>query len=422
MCQHNGPASAVEGLVEAQEVIHPADGQPEETVQPADAMQVRDTVQSADNAQPEDAVKPEDTVQPAGIVQPTTVSPPNPNKLSPTNFAKKDAEFSIKQFVTKDQTIESADSDMLLKWNGKSDQTLKVVKGDQEKLSFEFTSIVKIAYQSKEQYLQIHYTDNVEQIVVLFMSVPPNSWSELQQFCRRVEKKWKIPCDMQEPSFFKGTIENWEKIKNKKKNTYLHTPERRPSNRHIGESDRIPHTASSQKLKRHTSLTKQFVQKLRGASPNSQNAFTPTKKDKETQHFTPEVISIMAAKLRDKPLTLPKLSTPRKPYCPTDNLLSRTRLSNSISPQKTDDESKAQEPQAVNETEEYKAEDLKGRGSPVHRSLSIHRRRFVSLEQNPTETGSPLQCRPPSSDGSLFRSPNLSSPLNPTTSEATKQT
>lgn len=384
-----GSALVVEGLDQAQELIHP------------------------------DVVLPTDVVQPADIAQLTTSSPPNPNKLSPTNFAKKDAEFSVLRFVSNDQTIQNADSDMFLKWNGKSEQTLKVVKGDQEKLSFEFKSIVKIAYDPTEQYLQINYADNGEQIVVFLMNVPPKNWSELQQFCRRVEKKWKVPCDMQEPSFFKVTIENLKKNKNKTKNTsYLHTPER-----HAGETSRIPQTTSSQKPKEHPATTpsKKTVLRQAGTKRNSQDVLTPAKRDKDTQHLTPAVMSIKAAKLRDKPPTLPQLFTPQKPYCPTDDLLARTSRPISTSPQKINDESKVRKPQAANETEESKVENLKDRGSPVQRSLSIDRRRLLPFGQNPTDTDSPLQLRPPSEDGSLFGSLNLSSPSSPTKCEATHQ-
>lgn len=381
---NKGPALAVDGLDQPQKLIHPA------------------------------------AVQPADVAQPTTSSPPNPNKLSPTNLAKKDAEFSVLQFVSNDQTIQSADSDMFLKWNGKTEQTLKVVKGDQEKLSFEFQSIVKIAYNPTEQYLQINYADDGKQMVVFSMKVPPESWSELQQFCRRVEKKWKAPCDMQEPSFFKDTIENLKKNRNKtKKNTTCrHTPERQTR-----EAECIPQTTSSQKPKGHTATTSatKTIRRQAGAKPKSQSVLTSAKNDKDIQHLIPEIMNIMAAKLRDKPLTLPQLVTPKKPYCPTDDLLAKTSQSISKSSRKIGDESKAQKPQAVNETEESKVEDLKDRGSPVQRSLSINRRRLLPLGQNPTDTGSPFQLRPPSEDGSRLGLPNLSSPSSPTKCEAIHQ-
>lgn len=302
----------------------------------------------------------------------------SPKKLSPHNFANKDVQFAVRQLSVGDLMLRSVNSHdmtrrMLLKWNGKSEEALRIVRGDQERLWIEFQTIQKISYNPVGQYIQFVYSPtmvNQQTAVVAMDSLPSKSWIVLQQFCRQIEKKWKILCNQEETSFFKESIDSM-----KKKTPYQHT--------YLDKSNAVfqrsskpvpPKDAKQTTLARPKSTTKapEQANKVRNV-----NAFMgKKKKDQDHAKLSSQVMNILAAKQRHEPFHIPPLITPSRKASVTENLMSAI--------------SQAQTTGAINRYRTARlSEDPGDRGSPVRQSMTVDRAHLA--KPDPRDTGSPIQ-------------------------------
>ncbi|ELR01974.1 hypothetical protein VC83_02514 [Pseudogymnoascus destructans] len=135
----------------------------------------------------------------------------SPKKLSPNNYAKRDARFEVQLLSTKDETVKRdnpsyTSKQMFLEWDGIDREALRVVNGDRECLLVEFGTIRRISYNPTGQHLQLIFNsttqDEAQTVVIAMNALPHEEWVQLQQLFRQVERKWRIRCDQEGMSFF----------------------------------------------------------------------------------------------------------------------------------------------------------------------------------------------------------------------------
>ncbi|OBT59146.1 hypothetical protein VE04_00883 [Pseudogymnoascus sp. 24MN13] len=253
-----------------------------------------------------------------------------PKKLSPNNYAKRDARFEVQVLSTKDETIKRDDpsytsKQMFLEWDGIDREALKVVNGDRECLLVEFSTIQRISYNPISQRLQLIFNstaqDEAQTVVIAMNALPREEWVQLQQLFRQVERKWRVRCDQEEMSFFDNAIKSMRKKPYRKMET-PYVDRSNASGQKIAEKlTQAPRRQSVPKASRRQSVGPTL-------STAAKIAKTPKNRvERPKAHLSVEVKNIMAAKVIDQPLQIPRLSTPSKPPSVTSSLLSRTSQS-----------------------------------------------------------------------------------------------
>jgi hypothetical protein len=253
-----------------------------------------------------------------------------PKKLSPNNYAKRDAGFEVQFLSTKDETVKRDDpsytsKQMFLEWDGIDREALKVVNGDRECLLVEFSTIQRISYNPIGQRLQLIFNptaqDEAQTVVIAMNALPREEWVQLQQLFRQVERKWRVRCDQEEMSFFDDAIKSMRKKPYRKMET-PYVDRSNASGQKIAEKlTQAPRRQSVPKASRRQSVGPTL-------STTAKIAKTPKHRvERPKAHLSVEVKNIMAAKVIDQPLQIPRLSTPSKPPCVTSSLLSRTSQS-----------------------------------------------------------------------------------------------
>lgn len=293
------------------------------TNNPSEATHTDPTTNNAELAAATDGA--ETTPAPAPLA--TNASP---KKLSPNNYAKRGARFEVQFLSTKDETIKRDDpsytsKQMFLEWNGIDSESLKVVNGDKECLLIEFGTIQRISYYPTGQHLQLIFRattqEELQTVVIAMNALPREEWVQLQQLFRQVQRKWRIRCDQEDMSFFDAAIKSMRKKPYKK----MKTPCLNRSN--------IMVQKAAEKLTqapRQQSLPKASRRQSVGPNLGTTATIATTPKNKVERpkaHLSIEVKNIMAAKVIDQPLQIPRLSTPSKPPSVTSSLLSRTSQS-----------------------------------------------------------------------------------------------
>ncbi|OBT88672.1 hypothetical protein VE02_03228 [Pseudogymnoascus sp. 03VT05] len=269
------------------------------------------------------------TPSPAPESEPLAANVPL-KKLSPNNYAKRGARFEVQFLSTKDETIKRdgpsyTSKQMFLEWDGIDREALKVVNGDKECLLIEFSTIQRISYNPTGQHLQLIFTATTQEeqqtVVIAMNALPREEWVQLQQLFRQVERKWRIRCDQEDMSFFDAAIKSMRKKPYEK----METP-------YLNRSNAIGQKAAEKltQAPRRQSLPKASRRQSVGPtlSTTAKIAKTPTNKvERPKANLSVEVKNIMAAKVIDQPLQIPRLSTPSKPPSVTSSLLSRTSQS-----------------------------------------------------------------------------------------------
>ncbi|KFY33791.1 hypothetical protein V494_07337 [Pseudogymnoascus sp. VKM F-4513 (FW-928)] len=268
-----------------------------------------------------------DNAEPSPASIPATTA--SPKKLSPNNFAKRDARFEVQFLAMKDETIKTEDrgymsKPMFLEWEGIDKEALKIIKGGNECLLVEFCTIQRIHYDPTDQHIQLIFntTTQEETVVIAMKALPGEDWANLQQLFRQVEKKWHIKCDQENKSFFEDAIKTIRKKPYKK----METP-------YPNRSDAIGQKAAGRLPKEPRRQSVPQVSRRQSVGPTLGNASseilqTPKHKaERPKLHLSTEVKNIMAAKVIDQPLQIPHLTTPSKPPSVTSSLMSRTSQS-----------------------------------------------------------------------------------------------
>ncbi|KFX98571.1 hypothetical protein V490_02248 [Pseudogymnoascus sp. VKM F-3557] len=262
----------------------------------------------------------------------------SPKKLSPNNYAKRGVRFEVQFLALKDETIKSDGSGytskkMFLEWDGIDREALTILHDNKECLFIEFGTIQRISYNPTNQHLLLTFRATTQEepqtVVIAMKSLPTEEWVQLQQLFRQVERKWRIRCDQEDISFFEAAIKSMRmKPYVKMEFPYLKRLNAIPQK----TTEKIP------KALRRESVPK--VSRRQSVGPNftttSKMPSTPKiKSERPKMHLSAEVKNIMAAKIIDQPLQIPRLSTPSKPPSVTSSLMSRT----SQSPVKEEDRS-----------------------------------------------------------------------------------
>jgi hypothetical protein len=291
---------------------------------PSEATHTDPTTNNAELAATEVTAAAETTPAPAPA---TNVSP---KKLSPNNYAKRGARFEVQFLSTKDETIKRDDpsyasKQMFLEWDGIDTESLNVVNGDKGCLLIKFDTIQRISYNPTGQHLQLIFSattqGELQTVVIAMNALPREEWGQLQQLFRQVERKWRVRCDQEDMSFFDAAIKSMRKKPYEK----METPCLNRSNA-IGQKAAEKFTQAPSRQ----SLPKASRRQSVGPSPITIAKIARTPKNKVERpkaHLSVEVKNIMAAKVIDQPLQIPRLSTPSKPPSVTSSLLSRTSQS-----------------------------------------------------------------------------------------------
>ncbi|OBT62816.1 hypothetical protein VE03_07689 [Pseudogymnoascus sp. 23342-1-I1] len=300
----------------------------------------------------------------------------SPKKLSPSNYANIGARFGVRFLTMQDGTMKCdgpgyMSKSIFLEWDGIDREALKVVNGDKECLFIEFGTIQRVSYNPTSQHLQLIFKTTTEEelqtVVIAMNALPSEEWVQLQQLFRQVEKKWRIGCDQEDTSFFNASIKSMRKKPYKKMETPC-----------LNRSDTATQNAAEKLPPRRSSVP--ITSQRQSVRPNlgitSKVSKTPKiKSERPKAHLSVEIKNIMAAKVIDQPLRIPRLSTPSKSASNTSNLMSRI----SQSPLKEEIESQRRTSLGYSD-----------RDSPTKRSIgSQNRSRFSQPSATPKRDVSP---------------------------------
>ncbi|KFY69514.1 hypothetical protein V496_00191 [Pseudogymnoascus sp. VKM F-4515 (FW-2607)] len=270
-----------------------------------------------------------DKTEPIGATQ--LAMAVSPKKFSPTNWAKRDTRFEVQFLVMKDETIKCTgpgymSKPIFLEWDGIDREALKVVNGDKECLFIEFYTIQRVSYNPTGQHIQLIFKaaaqeEQLQTVVIAMNTLPTEEWVQLQQLFRQVERKWGIRCDQEDMSFFDASIKSITKKPYQKMETpYLNRPDA-TSQRAAEKLPKAPRRSSVPSASRRQSV---------GPNLGITSKITKTPKNKAERpkaHLSVEVKNIIAAKVIDQPLRIPRLSTPSKSPSVTSSLMSRASQS-----------------------------------------------------------------------------------------------
>ena len=262
--------------------------------------------------------------EPAAATQQATSA--SPKKLSPSNWAKRDARFEVQFLVTKGETIQSEapgymSKQIFLEWDGTGLEALKIVNGGKECLLVEFSTIQRVSYNPTGQHLQLIFStttqEGLQTVVIAMNSLPCGEWVDLQQLFRQVERKWRIRCDQEDMSFFDAAIKSMrKKAYEKMEIPYLNRSDA-ITQKVAGRLPKAPRRQSVPTASRRQSVGPKL-------STTSKIAKTPKNKvERPKGHLSAEVKNIMAAKVIGQPLQIPHLTTPSRPPSVTSSLMSR---------------------------------------------------------------------------------------------------